>query len=415
MVFRNITYSILDAVADSPVTLINGARQTGKSTLVKWIAENKYPAKYFTLDDAATLNAIHSDPVAFLRNFDEPLIIDEVQKVPEIFNSIKYLVDKKRENGKFILTGSANILMLPKLSESLAGRIEIIRLMPFTQGELNQVKENFIDIIFDNKKIIVKNPVNEKEIIDKILTGGYPEVNHRPNLERRKVWFGSYLTTILQRDVRDISNIEGLRDLPRLLSMLAGRTGSLLNFAELSRTSTIPQTTLKRYITLLETTFLLYFLPAWYSNLDKRLVKAPKFYLGDTGLLSSLIGIDAGRLIEDRNLLGHLFENFVVIELLKQTGWSKTKPGIFHFRSANGHEVDMVLENANGDLIGIEIKAAVKLDEGDFKGLKIMNESVKQKFLKGIIIYLGREIIPFGKKMLAVPVNCLWENGEKNG
>ncbi len=415
MIFRNVTYSILDAVQDSPVILVNGARQTGKSTLVNWIAENKYPAKYFSLDDVTVFNAVHADPVSFLSNFEEPVIIDEVQKIPEIFNSIKYLVDKKRKNGRFILTGSANVLMLPRLSESLAGRMEIISLMPFSQGELAQLKENFIDIIFSDGKLKTGNPNTERELVKKILIGGYPEANTRTLPERRKAWFGSYLTTILQRDVRDISNVEGLTALPRLLSLLAGRTGSLLNFAELSRTSSIPQTTLKRYVALLEMTFQIYFLPAWFSNFDKRLVKAPKLYLGDTGLLSSLIGIDEDRLISDKNLFGHIFENFVVSELLKQINWSKTKPGIFHFRNASGYEVDVVMENAKGSLVGIEIKAAGKLTENDFKGLKILEENSKQKFIKGIIIYLGKEIIPFGKKMSAVPVNCIWDNGEKNG
>ncbi len=415
MIFRNITYSILDAVHDSPVILINGARQTGKSTLVNWIAENKYPAKYFSLDDVIVFNAIHADPVSFLSNFEEPVIIDEVQKIPEIFNSIKYLVDKKRKNGKFILTGSANVLMLPRLSESLAGRMEIINLMPFSQGELVQLKENFIDIIFNDGKLKTGNPNTDRELVKKILIGGYPEANIRTSPERRKAWFGSYLTTILQRDVRDISNVEGLIALPRLLSLLAGRTGSLLNFAELSRTSSVPQTTLKRYVALLEMTFQIYFLPAWFSNFDKRLVKAPKFYLGDTGLLSSLIGIDEDRLTADKNLFGHIFENFVVSELLKQINWSKTNPGIFHFRNASGYEVDVILENARGSLVGVEIKAAGKLTENDFKGLKILEENTKQKFIKGIIIYLGKEIIPFGKKMSAVPVNCIWDNGEKNG
>jgi len=409
LIRRNITQNLLDALADTPVVLINGARQTGKSTLAKSIAESTHPARYITLDTASVLAAVRNDAAGFLAGLDGAVVIDEVQKAPELFSAIKADVDRQRRPGKYLLTGSANVLLVPNLSESLAGRMEILRLWPFSQGELTAHKETFVDKIYENK-IPFKNdpPESPLDLQGKIINGGYPEVQNRVKEERRQAWFESYMTTILQRDIRDLANIEGLTSLPRLLAVIAARSPALLNFAELSRSLAIPQSTLKRYMTLLEATFLIQQLPAWSGNFTKRLVKTSKMVMTDTGLMAHLIGFDKKRL-ETGAMIGPLFENFVIMELRKQITWSDVKPRMFHFRTQAGQEVDIVLEDRSGHLIGIEVKASATVHAHDFKGLRVLAEATGERFQRGIVLYTGPKIIPFGESLTALPVQLLWQ------
>ena len=281
MITRNITPKIIEALSDTPVVMLNGARQTGKSTLAKSLISKKHIGHYVTLDDATALSAAKHDPAGFLSGLGESAVIDEIQRAPELFVAIKADVDRNRKPGRYLLTGSANVLLLPRLSESLAGRMEIFTLWPFSQGEFSGISEKFIDILFSEKLPIrqLTDTDNETAIIERAIRGGYPEAAARISESRRRAWFGSYITTILQRDVRDIANIDGLTAMPRLLSMLSTRSPSLLNYSELSRTTGLPQSTLKRYMALFETIFLIDHLPAWYSNLGKRLVKTAKLVM----------------------------------------------------------------------------------------------------------------------------------------
>lgn len=408
---RNITDGIVEALQDTPVVLLNGARQTGKSTLVQWICHHKHPARYLTLDDMSMLSAATADPAGFLSGFDEPLVIDEIQRAPELFLAIKADVDKNRRPGRYLLTGSANVLLLPKLADTLAGRMEVISLWPFSQGELQSRKETFVDAVFGGELAAFDaTPLSRDALFGKILSGGFPEVIERTSHSRRKAWFNAYLTTILQRDIRDLSRIEGLASMPRLMSILGARAGNLLNFSELSRTSGLPQSTLKRYMALLEATFLILHLPAWSGNLSKRLVKSPKLYINDTGLLASLVGMDQDRLLTEPELAGALMENFVVMELTKQISWSCRKPRMYHFRTqTDGKEIDVVLEDAAGRLVGIEIKSGHTVKADDFAGLKTLAGETKDRFQQGIVLYGGTEAIPFGKQFTALPISALWE------
>ncbi len=230
----------------------------------------------------------------------------------------------------------------------------------------------------------------------------------RQTQARRQAWFKSYITTILQRDIRDLANIEGLVDLPRLLSLLAARAGGLLNFAEVSRSIGFAQTTLKRYFALLEMTFLIETLPAWSGSRTKRLVKAPKLYLSDTGLLSNLQGLTWERLQIDPTLAGALAENFVVAELRKQATWSETRVELFHFRTNTDQEVDIVIENEAGEIVGVEVKASARVGANDFKGLRALKQMVGKKFRRGIVGYAGKESVPFGDELYAVPIQAVW-------
>lgn len=403
---RHLSEKILSAVSDTPVVLINGGRQTGKSTLVKDLLSTSHA--YWTFDDSSTISAVKNDPIGFVSNLKFPVILDEIQRVPEIFLPIKTIVDKERHPGQFVLTGSANVLMLPNLADSLAGRMEIHTLYPLSQGEILGIKEDFISQLFGLGNLDALETLSFDSLVDRILKGGYPEIQKRLSFDRQKEWFRSYVMTILQKDIRDLSDLEGLMELPNLLSLLASRAGNLLNMSELSRSLGIPNTTLKRYLTLLERVYFVHTLPAWSRNYTKRLVKAPKVYLNDTGLLTYLMGINKEGLLENSRLLGHVLENFVVMELLKQITWSKVMVNAYHYRTFAGKEVDIVLESMDLKVVGIEVKLSKTVSVSDFKGIDELEKEVGEKFCQGIVLYAGDRVIPFAHNKKAVPLSCLW-------
>jgi predicted AAA+ superfamily ATPase len=403
---RNIRAHVEKALQRSPVVLLTGARQTGKTTLMKQIGkENEY--HYVTFDDIRFLSAAQSDPIGFIEGLKKPVILDEVQRIPEIFLAIKHDVDENRQPGRYALTGSANPMLIPRLGDSLAGRMEIFNLFPLSQGELLGRYELFIDKIFNQDIPRVSEITTKTDIYTKMNTGGYPVVQNI-DAKARESWFNSYVTTLLQRDVKDIANIVGLSELPLLLKLLATRAGTLLNVAELSRTSGISTTTLHRYLVILKALFLIDFQLPWSSNLGKRLVKAPKVNLVDSGILSFLLGIDIAAPHIDGRILGPIVENFVVSELCKQITWNQTRVQLFHSRTVTGIEVDILLEDASGRIVCIEIKNSSTVTAQDFKGLKYMQELIGDKFVQGIVLYMGDQHIPFGARMHALPMNTLW-------
>jgi predicted AAA+ superfamily ATPase len=410
MIERHITEALIAALRSAPVVLLHGARQTGKSTLVRWLAEHGHKATYFTLDDAALLSAATRDADAFLRATTGPIIIDEVQLAPDLFRAIKIEVDRHRTRGRFLLTGSANVLLLPKLSESLAGRMQILTLWPFSQGELRGAHEDFVDRLFETEDLTPLSvpDVDRSDMLARIVTGGYPEVSLELAPDQRASWFGSYITTILQRDVRQMADIAGLTELPRLLALLAAQSGGLLNMAELSRDSAMSQATIKRYLALLQATHLYQPLTAWAGNVRKRLIKAPKVYLNDTGLLAYLLGIDQENLEAPGKHVGTVMEAFVHQELRKQITWSQTQPALFYYRTAANREVDFVLQRRNGHLVGIEVKAAVKLTADDLKGLVDLAATAGTRFRAGVVLYQGSTVVPFGDRLWAVPLAAMF-------
>jgi predicted AAA+ superfamily ATPase len=411
MIRRHIVEQVLQALADTPVVLINGARQTGKSTLVESAELAKHGRQYLTFDDPGVLAAAKLDPNGFIAGLNTPVTLDEVQHVPELFPAIKVAIDRTRGPGRFLLTGSANVMLLPKLSESLAGRLEILTLWPFSQGEMNGVSEGFIDALFSRQPIWSSEKpsgIRRDELFEQVLAGGYPRVIARHIGARRKAWFQSYLTTILQRDVRDLTNVADVTAVPRLLSIVATRAGGLLNFADLSRTLALPQTTLKRYFALLEATFLVQLLRPWSSNLGQRLIQTPKVYLDDTGLLAHLLGLTVDRFKMDGTLAGGVLENFVLMELRKQSAWSETQPEFFYWRTASGQEVDIVLEDSAGRLVGVEIKAGATLGGSDVRGLQAMAKAVGKRWVRGVVLYTGAEVIPFAANLHGLPLPLLW-------
>ncbi|PIS00788.1 MAG: ATPase [Chlamydiae bacterium CG10_big_fil_rev_8_21_14_0_10_35_9] len=398
---RFIQKKIFTALKDTPVVFLNGPRQAGKSTLVENL---KFKQSHFTtLDNLLELELAKTNPAAFLNRFNSTLIIDEVQRAPELFIAIKQQVDKNRKPGRFLLTGSANVLLLPKISESLVGRMEILTLQPLSLGEIHDNERDIIDQLFQKK---IGIPSKRIKIFEQIISGGFPEVHTRLKYERKSAWFNSYITTLIQRDIRNLANIEGFSKIPKLLSLLAARSGSLLSFNELSRSTGIPTSTLKRYFIILETVFLTYTIPAWSTNKGKRLVKSPKVYLNDSGMLCFLLGVNSESL-EQNPLWGRIFETFVINELRKLATWTCQLINFYHFRTHSGIEVDLVLEARNEKIIGIEIKASKNLQLKDFEGLKYLKETYPDRFQMGAIIYLGSEIIQVDKEIVALPVSVL--------
>ena len=408
---RNLQSSIGESLKDTPVVLLIGARQVGKSTLAQSLTNEKYQPQYYTFDDSTTLSAARSNPQAFLESLTPPVIFDEIQRVPELFLPLKSAVDKNRRAGSFLLTGSANVLFLPKVADSLAGRMEVLTLRPLSQGEIEGNRENFIDwACGDDFKLPPAVAAEEREnLFQRMFAGGFPEAIERRTAARRAVWFRSYVTTLLQKDARDLANIEGLTDLPRLLSILAARAGGLLNYSEISRTAAFPQTTLKRYAALLEALFLTETLPAYSGSRTKRLMKTPKLYFTDTGLLAYLQNLTWEKIKFEPTGAGQLTENFVVGEIKKQTGWNETRVEMFHFRTSTDQEVDIVLELPSGEVVGIEIKAGAQIGSEAFKGLKVLEAETGKKFKRGIVLYAGEKAVAFGEKMYAVPIQKLWE------
>lgn len=409
MLERHITPQVREALADTPVVLLNGARQTGKSTLAQSLREAA-PRRYLTLDDHTTLAAARSDPSGFVATLSGPVAIDEVQRAPELFVAIKAVVDRDRKPGRFLLTGSANVMLLPALADSLAGRMENVQLAPLSCAEqAGFPKCNRVDWLFDGKLAEAFLPPCDREhFIDVLLAGGFPEAVLRRTPRRRNAWFDSYLQAVLQRDVRELAHLEQLTEMPNLVQLLAHRSASLLNFAELSRSSGLAQTTLKRYFSLLEMLFLVQRVPAWERNPAKRLVKAPKVFLLDSGLLAHLRGHSVGSLAGAQGLPGDWVETFVVAELQKHLAFSARGLSLWHYRTQTGIEVDFLLEDRRGRLTGIEVKATATVDRNDFKGLRHLQDTEPKRFQRGIVLYTGREVIPFGEKLFAVPMTMWW-------
>lgn len=406
---RHIKPHLVKALERSPVVLLNGARQVGKSTLVKEFQKEK-GYTYLTFDDETVYVAAKNDPTGFINSLQKPIIIDEVQRVPEIFLPIKIDIDSNRIAGRYLLTGSANPLLIPHLGDSLAGRMEIVDLMPLSQGEIAGTIESWIDTAFSAKLFIQPQEVMAKKTLyQKIIIGGYPSSVLAANSEDREAWMRSYINLLLQRDIKDLAQIEKITELPNLLKILAYRASNLLNVAEISRECKMVAQTVHRYIALLQTIFIITLQQSWHTNLTLRYIKSPKVYLVDSGLLSYLLGIDLERSFTEPVAMGKVLENFVLNELKKQATWSKTGPDVYHFRIASGTEVDILLENRRSEIIGIEVKSSENISPDDFKGLKLLAQNMDQKFIKGIVFYCGSQVVPFGNKLWALPITCLWQ------
>ena len=405
---RFIQVHLQEALADSPVVLIHGPRQCGKSTLARKIGDLAGYA-YHTFDNDVVRAAASSDPVGFVGELGARVVLDEVQRVPELFTSLKAAVDRDRTPGRFILTGSANVLLLPRLADSLAGRMEILRLHPLAQAELAGIRGSFLDQLFAADFRIATHQRLGPELAERIVAGGYPAALARSAHQRRSVWYRDYIETLVQRDVRQLSRISSLDALPRLLALAAGQTARLINISELASPFQVSRPTIREYLALLSNVFLVEELPPWHTNRLSRLIKTPKLHMGDSGVACALLGVNAETLLADRPLLGQMLETFVYQELRRQAGWQAFPIRFHHFRDRDGAEVDMVLEAEGRRLAGVEVKAAATVTTADFRGLKKLREAAAERFAAGVVLYDGEATVGFGERLFAVPVRTLWE------
>ncbi len=396
---------ILTALKDTPVVMVNGPRQCGKTTLVRQFTSTGHV--YITLDDDTVLAAARSDPSGFVRQLDYA-IIDEVQRAPELLRAIKKAVDDDRRPGRFLLTGSANILTLPTVSESLAGRMEIVQLLPLSLTEINSKKPAFLAHAFAGALVQPAEIMLDHALVQTVLTGGYPEMFVRQNPKRRQAWRRDYLHALLQRDVRDVAKIEKFDLLPRLLQILAHHSGQLLNFTQIAGQLGLDSKTASKYLAVFEQLFLVYRLKPWFRNQLKRVIKTPKLHFFDAGLLASMLGATPERIAENRTLFGPLLETFVVSEIMKQITWGDETYTLHHYRDKEQDEVDLVVENEVGAVLGIEIKASASISASDFKGLRKLAHICQDDFKLGIVFYNGENIVPFGDRLFAAPISCLW-------
>lgn len=393
------------ALRDTPVVMVNGPRQCGKTTLARRFVEGD--RAYITLDDDTQLAAARADPAGFMRGVDRA-IIDEIQRAPELLRAIKRSVDEDRRPGRFLLTGSANVLTLPQVAESLAGRMEVVNLLPLSRAEIRGVKPTFLEKAFSGKVAKPPEILVGTGLVGAVLIGGYPEMLKREDHGRRQAWAREYIEAIMQRDVRDIAEIEKLEQMPRLLRVLAHHSGQLTNFMQAGAEINLDAKTTRRYIGVLEQLFLLRRLDPWFRNRLKRLVKTPKLHFLDPGLLAALLGITEDRIAKDRSMFGPLLEAFVFSEVMKQTAWLDGTFTLHHYRDKDQDEVDVVVESDRGELVGLEVKAAATVTTSDFKGLRKLANASRDRFMLGAVLYDGESTVSFGESMFAVPISCLW-------
>jgi predicted AAA+ superfamily ATPase len=405
---RRRAESLVDeALADTRVVLVNGARQAGKSTLTRLVAERRPGSTTRLLDDPATLKAARDDPTSFVEH-DALMVIDEIQLAPELLSPIKVVVDLDPTPGRFLLTGSSRVLALRTLPDALPGRMEVIELWPFSQGEMHGEPDRFVDAAFRHgPSIDHSSTLRRRDYLERLVVGGFPEAVRRTP-RRRTAFFDSYLTTLIERDVLELATIERRGDLVKLLALLAGRAAGLLVPATLAGQSGIPRSTLVRYLELLSSVFLIKTIPAWSSSQTQRAVGTAKLAFVDTGVACHLIGQDAFRLGEPGGAAGPMIENFVAMELARQLTWSEERARLYHYRTKDKVEVDAVIETPDGRVIGVETKAGATIRTEDLAGLRNLARQLGDRFVAGYVLYTGQQSLSFGERIKALPLDALW-------
>lgn len=395
-----------EAMRDTPVVLLAGPRQTGKTTLVRKVAAQE-GLRYLTLDDELTRLSARDDPAGMIRSLDRA-VIDEIQRAPELLLAIKRSVDEDRRPGRFLLTGSANLMLLPAVADSLAGRMETLSLLPLSQSEIELCASNWLDGAFGGQLLKPGRPAIGPDLVERVLRGGYPEAVSRPSPRRRVVWARQYIDALVQRDVRDVAEVLKLDELPRLLRALAQTAGQMCNYAQLGSQLGLDGKTARRYVGLFEQMYLLQRVEVWARNRLGRVVKTPKLQLLDAGLLAALLDLNADVVAQDRTRFGHVLETFVFAELLKHATTSDGDYRLMTYRDADQYEVDIVIENAVEQVVGVEVKATATVREADLRGLKKWAGRAGGLFKMGVLLYDGTETLPLGEGLWAAPLSTLW-------
>ncbi|MCZ4093144.1 ATP-binding protein [Sinorhizobium psoraleae] len=406
LIHRKARPIVQASLADTRVVLIAGPRQAGKTTLARQFASAERP--YITLDDPGALNAAKSDPVGFIRGLKRA-IIDEVQRAPELILAIKESVDRDDAPGRFLLTGSANLATVPAIADSLAGRMAVIPLLPFAQSEIRSTPGRLLDRLFTGEEpSIDEDAVFGDDLLETVVRGGYPEVLRRATPARRIAWLEDYVALILDRDVRDIANVDQLDRLPRLLDVLAEHAGQLVNHSSFGAALGLSSVTAQKYVSILERLFLVRTLVPWSSNRLTRLIKTPKLHFLDSGLLATLREDEVDALRDNKTRFGPLLESFVISELMKLASWSERRLSFSHYRTKDQNEVDVVIEDRRGRIVGIEVKASATVKPEDFRGLRQLQEAVGDRFMRGLVLHDHDRVTPFSAKLQAAPLSVLW-------
>jgi uncharacterized protein len=401
--------AVEDALADTRVVLINGARQSGKSTLVAEIASTR-EMQWRSLDRAVTRQAAEFDPTEFVANADL-MVIDEVQRVPELFLAIKETVDADPRPGRFLLTGSSRVLGLRGLPDALPGRMETIELWPLSQGEIDEEPDGFVDAIFElGPELSHASDEGRPGYIDRVVRGGFPEAVAR-TAARRERFLDSYVADIVNRDVVQLSEIERGAEMRALTQLVAARSGQLLVPGALASELGLAQQTIKRYLGLLEEVFLIKRIPAWSRNLSTRAVGAPKVAMVDSGIAANLLDLDAGSLRAPASPLGPVLEGFVAMEIARQLTWCQQRAELYHYRTRDQIEVDLIIENRKGHVVAIDVKAGSTVRARDFRGLRHLADRLGDSLVVGVVLYTGQQTLPFGPLFRAIPISALWETG----
>jgi predicted AAA+ superfamily ATPase len=407
LVPRLVLPRLLQALADSPVVLLQGPRQSGKTTLARTLAQER-GYEYLTLDDDVVRAAAQADPVRFVDDMPERAVIDEVQRAPELFTALKRSVDQDRRPGRLLLTGSANLLLTPGLADSLAGRMEAVPLYPLAQAELESSAPRFLERLLTAGFRLTRSERLGMRLAERVVAGGYPAALARAPGTRRRAWYRDYVSALTRRDVLDIARVTSTEALARLMQVAASHTASMLNVSELAAPFQLSRPTIDTYLSLLRQLFLVDELPAWHSNRLKRLVKTPKLHVTDTGLAAALTNVSAEAVYRDRRLFGALLETFVYTELAKQASWRDDDLRLFHLRDRDGVEVDVVVEAHDGVVAGVEVKAAATVGEEDLRGLRRLRDNLGERFACGVLLHDGDSVLPFGDRLFAMPVAQLW-------
>lgn len=402
---RRIEPRIAEALLDTPVVLLVGPRQAGKTTLVRQIAEQGL--RYVTLDDELMLLSAREDPVGMVRSLDRA-VIDEVQRAPQLLLAIKKSVDEDRRPGRFLLTGSANLMAMLALADSLAGRMETLSLLPLSQSEIEGRAANWIDNVFAGRILKTAAPALGDDLVERVLRGGYPEAISRPSVKRRVAWARQYIAAITQRDVRDVAGIGKPDQLPRFLRALAQTAGQMCNYTQLGGQVGLDGKTASRYVGVFEQMYLLKRIDVWARNRLNRVVKTPKLQFIDSGLLAMLMDLGSAEVQQDRGRFGKVLETFVFGELLKHASTAEGDYQLMYYRDADKVEVDLVIENTVGELVGVEVKAAATVKDSDLRGLRKLASIAGDQFKMGVLLYDGTETVPLGDGLWAAPLSSLW-------
>ncbi|RYF78172.1 MAG: ATP-binding protein [Comamonadaceae bacterium] len=404
LITRHLAPLLRESLLDTPAVLVNGPRQCGKTTLVKQFSGT---VPYLTLDDPNLLAAALHDPLGFVRPLDRA-VIDEVQRAPQLLLALKLSIDQDRRPGRFLLTGSANLMALPQIADSLAGRIALHTLLPLSQAELQGRPSDFLQrAATQNWPLAHAAKPDSADFVAHVLAGGYPEMRQRPSPARRQAWARAYIQTLVERDVRDVAQVEHLSQIPRLLDVAALHAGQLFNASQIGAQLNLSTKTVDRYLGILEKLFLVQRVPAWSRNELSRLVKTPKLHFLDAGLQATLTRLNPELVRSQRERWGATLETWVHAELRKNLSLDSEGWQLAHYRDKDQVEVDFVLESPQRQVIGIEVKAAATVQAGDFKGLKRLQNVAGLDFVSGVLLYDGTQVLPFGPGLWAVPLAAL--------